>query len=162
MNQRRTIAAVSLLVIVGGLLLFASPQATIKAPAQPTTKKQTATKKKKVTMKAPRKYHPVLITPGVTCTAPNVALKKSNQEFATWRVVGNPADTYRVKFDKPANPAKTPCDNGMDTLDIPGGGGESTACTVQNATNGTYNYSIFKVAGSTETRCADPSVDVQD
>jgi hypothetical protein len=98
----------------------------------------------------------VTITPG-TCAVGklSVSLSKSAGEYVTWKLEGSGTDKHEVRFDKPEG---NPCDGGSNSLDMQVGGDKTTACTVQNAHYGTYNYSIYKTVGGNSTKCADPSV----
>ena len=101
----------------------------------------------------------VTITPG-TCAVdqPSVSLSQSAGEYATWMLKGSGTDKHEVRFDKPEG---NPCDSGSSSFDMQVGGDKSTACTVQKAHYGTYNYSIYKTVKGSPTKCADPSVVVE-
>jgi hypothetical protein len=147
LTMRKTPYVVALvLVLVSGLLVAGAAKTAKTAAKRPPT--------------GPKRRHVTITLSGNTCTAHPTVVHPKRDEYVVWSKSGT--DKHTVKF---VDPKGTPCDNGIVSFDMQDANVETTACTVYKVpgpypTN-PYKYEIWADNGGVPTKCADPSVIVE-
>jgi hypothetical protein len=156
MKRLRSVAALLLLTLVGGLLLFASPQTTTKAQKRTNPSGKAA--------KTTRNNKTIYVYPKENCDVDSATLKaKKKQDTVRWKydphTVTSPGTITFLNGPTPTSP-KTPCvENGApkNPINMPGGSHFSETCSVGDVDIGEYKY-VVEIPGT--CKGPDPSVDV--